>query len=533
MLLAALTLLVAQDASPAQPAESNLWEAPIASVTVYSGRALILRRAEVPAGGGSFRLAGLPMALDAASVRARTEGDEVISVEVRERSGNPKGLERFEQLGVELEVLNAELEALQSELRRVERIEQHLWRLLDSQADPATQGEAAADRIEQWEATLDFVERRASEVEVREAELKSRETKLEAEIGIAWNARKKLEQEAKAPTREIEIEVLDLDGVPSRVEVEYLVEGASWKPIYDLRAELGYSQAELVFRAEVTQATGEDWNGVEVALSTAQIRRGVSGPEARERQVWLRDDSAALRGSLASGMVAAAAPPPPAAAKATVDASGVYVRYVLPRRESLPSSKTATTVLVGRDSLELQPERRCVPEEDLGVWVVGRTLNTTPFVLLEGSVSLFVGGEYLGVSSLPRTSTQESIELPLGLDPKLRVEREQIDERVDKPGVFGSRAAKVTAWRTRLISTAAEPLTVLVQESLPQSTDSRIEVKLDKSSVSPSTEKRFAELREERGVLTFPVRVAPGRTSSLDWTLRVTYPDSQRLVGGQ
>ena len=526
MLLAALTLLIAQDASPAQPAEPPVWEAPIERVTIYTGEALVLRRAEVPAGGGRFRLTGLPMALDAASVRARTSGDEVVSVEIRERTGNPKSLESFGQLEEELEVLNTELEGQQAELRRVERIEAHLWRLLESQADPATQGEAASDRIQQWEATLDFVERRASEVEARKAELQRSAARVEEKIGIAWNARKKLELEAKAPTREIEIEVLDLDGAPSWVEVEYLVMGASWKPTYDLRAELGYNQAELVFRAEVDQATGEDWNDVEVALSTAQIRRGVRGPEARERRLWLREGE-----SFSAASISAAAAPPPGAS-ATVDSSGVFVRYVLPRRESLPSSETATTVLVGRASLELEPERRCVPEGDLGVWVVGRTVNTTPFVLLEGAIALFVGGEYLGVSTLPRIRAEEAFELPLGLDPKVRVEREQLEDRVNKPGVFGSRATKLVAWRTRLISTASEPLTVLVQESLPRSSDSRIEVKLDKSTVSPSTEQRFAELREERGILTFPVSVSPGRTSSLDWSVRTSYPNSQRLVGG-
>ncbi len=531
MLLVALTLLVAQNSSSALPEDPPLWDAPIERVTVYSGHALVLRRAEIPPGGGKFRLTGLPMALDSASVRARTTGDEVISVEVRERIGNPKGMERFEQLGRQLEDLNAELESQWAELKRVERIETHLWRLLESQADPATQAEDAADRIQRWEATLDFVEQRASEMDVRKAELQRSLARVEETIGIARNARTKIESEAQAPTREIEIEVLDLDGAPSRIEVEYLVKGASWKPTYDLRAELGYKQAELVFRAEVTQATGEDWDGVEVALSTAQIRRGVRGPEARERRLWLRDIEKSSRAAKESVAAFAAAPPPPLAS-ATVDASGVHVRYVLPRRESLPASETATTVLVGRASLELEPERRCVPAEDLGVWVVGRTVNTTPFVLLPGPVALFVGGEYLGVSTVPRISTEEAFELPLGLDPKVRVEREQLEDRVEKPGVFGSRAAKLTAWRTRLVSTSPEPLTVLVQESLPQSSDSRIEVKLDKSTVSPSTEKRFAELREERGVLTFPVHLSPGRTSSLDWSVRILYPDSQTLVGG-
>lgn len=59
---------------------------------------------------------------------------------------------------------------------------------------------------------------------------------------------------------------------------------ACWAPLYDARLDTGAkrSQAvalELVRRAEITQATGEDWSDVALAVSTVRTARGGSAPE--------------------------------------------------------------------------------------------------------------------------------------------------------------------------------------------------------------------------------------------------------------
>lgn len=81
-----------------------------------------------------------------------------------------------------------------------------------------------------------------------------------------------------APPRFTRGVAFTLDGVdgPVRIEVEYFVAAARWVPAYAL--DLDGDRARLRFDALVAQASGEDWSGAEIAVSTADLRRQATAP---------------------------------------------------------------------------------------------------------------------------------------------------------------------------------------------------------------------------------------------------------------
>ncbi|MCB9552361.1 MAG: DUF4139 domain-containing protein [Myxococcales bacterium] len=81
-----------------------------------------------------------------------------------------------------------------------------------------------------------------------------------------------------APPRFTRGVAFTLHGVeaPVRIEVEYFVAAARWVPTYAL--ELDGDRARLRFDALVAQASGEDWSGAEIAVSTADLRRQATAP---------------------------------------------------------------------------------------------------------------------------------------------------------------------------------------------------------------------------------------------------------------
>ncbi|NEB74600.1 DUF4139 domain-containing protein, partial [Streptomyces sp. SID14478] len=84
---------------------------------------------------------------------------------------------------------------------------------------------------------------------------------------------------------------LTVDGAgagPVEVEVEYRVPGAVWVPAYRLTHQQGEGDAELVLRASVAQRTGEDWTGVRLALSTADLHRPTGVPTLRSLRIGRR-----------------------------------------------------------------------------------------------------------------------------------------------------------------------------------------------------------------------------------------------------
>lgn len=68
------------------------------------------------------------------------------------------------------------------------------------------------------------------------------------------------------------------DSVTARVAVVYSVKGATWSPSYDCRVFGSENKMTLTYYGLVTQTTGEDWNNVQLTLSTASPAHGGKPP---------------------------------------------------------------------------------------------------------------------------------------------------------------------------------------------------------------------------------------------------------------
>ncbi|WUH92927.1 DUF4139 domain-containing protein [Streptomyces sp. NBC_00433] len=77
------------------------------------------------------------------------------------------------------------------------------------------------------------------------------------------------------------------------LELEYHVPGATWAPVYQLRLDGRSGVGTLVLRACVAQRSGEDWAGVRLGLSTADLLRRPDLPELRSLRIGRRQEAPA------------------------------------------------------------------------------------------------------------------------------------------------------------------------------------------------------------------------------------------------
>jgi hypothetical protein len=101
--------------------------------------------------------------------------------------------------------------------------------------------------------------------------------------------------------------------------------------------------------------------------------------------------------------------------------------------------------------------------------------------------------------------------------------------------MFSSRATWRQALRLRVkntggLSAAADrAVVVTVHESIPRSTDERVKVALDDVEPRPAEGARWDELREERGVETWLVRVPRGQERVIELAVEIAYPEDLEL----
>ncbi len=262
---------------------------PIVGVTVHPDGALVRRAGRLPVGDGFVAVTGLPLLLDPASLRATAAGLREIRVELdvlgQHRGDESAPITELREASAELRRVAALLQGLREEREHAARIAPAFDP--EGELPPPERLVAWAgldDAIAPWVARLDEALRaRTLEHERLQERIRILEWQIEQQSDeAAWRR--------WAPTRRALLRV-DAEGEID-VDVSYRVRGATWTPAYVLDAEAALSSGRFAMRALVAQATGEDWSGVSLRLTTAPSRRAVDVPQLASLKLGARQPPA-------------------------------------------------------------------------------------------------------------------------------------------------------------------------------------------------------------------------------------------------
>ncbi|MDI9889507.1 DUF4139 domain-containing protein, partial [Streptomyces sp. HNM0645] len=297
---------------------TQMWGSALDSVVVYARGALCRRlaRGVVPA-DGRVRVKGLPRSLDTGSLRARVLGGSGVRVvEARlEIEAEPAPAENSGGLWREVERLRDERAAAEG------RRDRQLGLIGEVEAlrpvPPARRREDPHRRtpVDAWLGLGDFVDERLTVLHARLAELEKALRDVDHEFDVAVAKLERASTEAPSAHVETAVSVVltlsraeagaetavgaraeagdgerepGTDAAEVEVELEYGVPGAVWVPAYRLTHRQGDGGGRLVLRASVAQRTGEDWTGVRIGLSTADLRRRTDLPRLRSVRIGRR-----------------------------------------------------------------------------------------------------------------------------------------------------------------------------------------------------------------------------------------------------
>ncbi|MEV7187840.1 DUF4139 domain-containing protein [Kitasatospora sp. NPDC093102] len=279
-----------QSKPPAVPAHPSVLD----SVVVYAEGAVCRRRATVPVPpGGRLRLTGLPAALDGRSLRARVLAGPAGAAVTEAR------LELLAELREPDELPNLKRaldEATEHRSALAERLRLVLATIAETAALRAVPPQRRRDEplrrtpADAWLELADFVDKRLARLQQHAEELTQELELADHERDVAADRLERASTADRAEPVGTSTTVLltlttaaTADGTAPGsdhldLELEYGVPAARWVPAYRLSYRTGSDTAHLVLRAAVAQRTGEDWTGVRLALSTADLDRRTDLP---------------------------------------------------------------------------------------------------------------------------------------------------------------------------------------------------------------------------------------------------------------
>ena len=314
------------------------FETTIQDVTVYPDRARVTRlgSAEITTKTEQLIIDNLPLSLNIDSVRVGGRGTarvRILGVDVQQHHYRETPAERVRELQAEIESLNGDLQAINDDKQGLQTELTYLSGL-SAQTEQFARGLALRRTdVESQGALLDFVQQRDSTARTKVRELDTREHEVKKSLAQVQAQLKQLQsqQQTKRYRALVDVEVVG-DGEFS-AELTYVVNRAGWQPLYDVRLDESNNKIMLTALAQVSQKSGENWEGVGLTFSTARPALNQRLPklhpiyvdEFKPRPVRSRAAKMTRAGSVAADVeeVAFAVAAAPAEAPPVVEAEAV------------------------------------------------------------------------------------------------------------------------------------------------------------------------------------------------------------------
>lgn len=536
--------------------------AAITQVTVYADRAEVVRtfKGRLEAGEQTLVFDRLPGATRLDQLRVEGRGAFTL-VDIRPETIQTK------------EVANAQVRALQDALKaqdlRQQALNQTEARLtfqksaLDKMlARLTTAGKESAnpemDPLK-WAAFLDFQDKQLAEVDRqllalqtdREA-VRAEVDRLNRELGALRGNERRSRLLAK-----VNLDVRQAGEV--EVNLSYLVRGPSWSPSYDMRADTKAKTLEVTYRAEVRQATGEDWQGVSLRLSTAQP--GLAGREPKMDPWFLtKAEAVAFAGTVSGGLVvngraenriqmfnevqlmgnfmttsgvAGSDPLKRMEAmderRASVQAGGTAATFVIDRKSDILADNKPAQVTVMRESFPAYFRHTCVPKLSPFVYLKTKAVNKTGFTFLPGPTAVFLDGAFVAQANLDLVPSGQDFWTYLGVDQGVSVERKVLARREETTGVFGKKTLRTVFDQVfKLKNGKATDIELVLWDQVPASNHEDIKVVFEE----PRYEKDTDDLKlNESKFLEWRLPLKAGAKQDLPFRFAVERPEDIQVVG--
>ncbi|MDD5668872.1 MAG: DUF4139 domain-containing protein, partial [Candidatus Omnitrophica bacterium] len=296
-----------------------------------------------------------------------------------------------------------------------------------------------------------------------------------------------------------------------------------------------------------SQTTGEDWEGVEMVLSTAKPNTGGTLPyvspwvlrpyQPRPLQVKKMAYKSEVMDAMQTrafeeekGLAGANAPDEGAPVYATAEDRGIAVAYKLPKKVTVKSDGTEHKLPISIQTLKADfmysTYPRLVPSAFLG----SRVTNSNDLQLLSGRVNVFLEGDFVGTSAINNIGPGEEFDLYLGADDNVKIKRECVEKKVDETIIANILSpVRKTQFKYKLSAEnyKSRKIKIKIFEAMPVPEDDRIKVKINQVSMEPKKK----DWEDRKGVWLWEVELDPKAKQEIVYSFTVEHPRDMRVEG--
>lgn len=511
---------------------NKLADSKITNVTVFLNKAQVTRevKTRIESGKTNLVLSHLTARLDPRSIQVSGKGSfTILGIAHQQNYLNEQNLPPvLKMMKDSVEYLQKQVVFEQSQKEILNKEEQLL--LSNQKIGGANQNLTVAE----LKAMADFYRVRLTDIVKARTRHDEKIKKHNERIG---KLQQQIQEQHDLYTRNTSEIVISLSAQASsavNLEVQYVVPDAGWNAIYDLRAVNTKAPIQLNYKAHVFQNTGEAWNNVNLTLSTANPTLAGVKPELYPWYLnFDRPVYKAIRGRV-SGVAPSAAPEAKremeqmdydaetTAAYVTTAQTSLNTEFHIALPYTVASGSKPTLVEIRHHELKTEYQYAVAPKLDPDAFLMARILGWEELSLLPGEANVFFEGTFVAKSYIDPANIKDTLSVSLGRDKRIVVKREKLKDFTSRK-LIGTNQRDTYAFEISVRNTKNEPVNIKVEDQLPVSQNSEIEV----SPVETSN----AHYENHSGKLTWDIKLQPNETKRVRYTFEVKYP-KDKIVSG-
>lgn len=526
----------------------------ITTVTVYTDRALVTRRGILDLTGieRELILIGLPTTIDSESVRVSGKGRVSVKLQGvsidRQYTIEPVA-RRIAQLTSQIEQLEIDHRRLQTQINSITLQSDFILGLREKTETSFSRSLATQQiGLEDTLNLLNFIGTKSAEYALSAEDLHQQQRQIDKQLQSLQLQLQAVQIPQSKESLELKVAIEPSGAGEFQLEVTYIINRASWTPLYDFRIQRSNQHIELTYLAEITQTTGEDWTNVDLILSTAKPGLGTLPPTLAP---WYIDvpqiSTVKMMANLVSYEVERNPAPVMARARASesveeidesdltepeytaetvvadISKQGSIVTFRLGGNGNIPSDGNPHKATILSDNFPYKFEYIAMPSLVSFAYLQTNSKNRTDgATLLPGTANIFRDDMFVGTTNLANISPGQEFKLNLGVDEGIKIDRELIERQVDKTFLAGNRRTTY-AYRLTITNLLATISHVQIADHIPHSKNEKVKVKLIKTS----PQIQLGEL----GRLAWELNLAANGKSEISYQFSIEHPKDIQVKG--
>ena len=479
---------------------------PITEVTVYRAGATVLRTDDVSlaAGDNVIEINGLPYNLDLATTQVFLDPSiKVLSMRTENDNSYQTQLGRMSILQDSVSYYTMEekmiLEQLQI-LKQNNKLPQQI------KTDYATE----------LKNLLDYYTKETKRLNSELLIVQNGKQYIQTQITLLQSETGPSELGSIVNRKKIILKLQSDKALSTELGLSYLVRQAGWSTEYDLYMTGLEDDLSLDYKGKVWNSTNEDWSDVKLTLTTAQPSMNIAAPELTEW--WLREINhyrnkgrASYNESIHTNVRAYAEE------EMMDDKSGVVSKqkkvaeyseqitasvFELNRLHTIRKQTSDYTVVLSEQEIEANYYYKCTPKLSPYAYLYATINNVSDLVLSKGYLTVFAQGRMQGKTYFDPNKETEKLEIPLGVDYGVAIERDRIKDYSDI-NFLRSKVKKEIGYEISVRNNKSTEIHIEIQDQIPLSTGDKIVVR--------KVEVGDAEVIEEEGRVTWKVKINPNQ----------------------